>query len=102
MDTAWQKNRAGEEQVWVLKAGQRNPAGPCPWHVWGTLLTSLQSLSLIPAQLRGSEKSSSEGQVICPRPYSQPGAELGFAARQTQFQSCCETPCPEILLPSSR
>nr|XP_020730931.1 uncharacterized protein LOC110125912 [Odocoileus virginianus texanus] len=55
----------------------------------------------LPAQLRGPEKSSSEGQVTCPRQHSQPGAELGFAARYAQFQSCCETPCPAILLPSS-
>lgn len=87
MDAAWQKNRAGEEQVWVLKARRRNPAGPCPWHILGTLLTLLQSLTLIPAQLHGSEKASSEGQVTCPRPHSQPGAELGFAPRHTQFQS---------------
>lgn len=59
MDAAWQKNRAGEEQVWVLKACRRNPASPCPWHIQGTLLTLLQSLTLIPAQVHGPEKSSS-------------------------------------------
>lgn len=66
-DAAWQENRAGEEQVWVLKAGRRNPARPYPWHVRGTLLTSLQSLTLIPAQLQGPEKSSSEGQSDLPK-----------------------------------